>query len=221
MNIVPITATLEDITAAAPQKIERWARVCYKSEPKEDGDEATKRFLHGLLRRGHMGCFEHAKATVLCQCDRGVTHELVRHRMASYLHESTRYVDYGGEIAVVAPPLDDDDAAFVWGDAMYDAEESYARMRRHEQQPQIARGVLPINVATHIVVTMNFAAWHHFLDLRLYGLTGKPHPMMQELAQKILVELYEACPEVFGRDAFMAKWEGKAKRLNKEMSNGD
>jgi len=194
MKIVPLSVSFESRTPNAERVIERAARTCYLSEPK--GDRA--KFLASLLRRGHLSVFEHASASFRIVANRGVSHEFVRHRLASYSQESTRYCDYGGEgIAVVKPPgLDRDRRIFgVWKQAMLDVESAYQELRTRGVPPQIARSVLPICTKSEFVATANLRTWLWFIRLR----TAKAaHPEMRVVASEILRLLRERIPEVFG-----------------------
>jgi thymidylate synthase (FAD) len=108
MKIIKPNAQLLWVTPNAEEIIERAGRVCYKSEDKITNESSFK-FIKMLLDRKHEAVLEHACASILFICDRGVTHELVRHRLASYCQESTRYCNYGlakfsNEISVIEPP---------------------------------------------------------------------------------------------------------------------
>ena len=132
-------------------------------------------------------------------CDRGVTHEIVRHRPASYAQESTRYCNYskdkfGGELTFIYPANVDNwdiDSKHCFVDFLDNAEEAYLRMIEAGRTPQEARAVLPNAVKTEIIMTANCEEFNHFFDLRSRGTTGAPHPDMKLLADKALV-LYEA-----------------------------
>lgn len=135
--------------------------------------------------------------TVRFYVDRGVTHELVRHRVASFAQESTRYVKYG-ELNVIKPCyLEEDSEAYgMWKIACSFAEKQYARMRDLGCSPQEARAVLPTSLASEIVVTANEIEWQHIIDLRYKGTTGAPHPQMKQAIGLVVKEL---CAESEGR----------------------
>ena len=126
--------------------------------------------------------------------DRGVTHEMVRHRIASFTQESTRFCNYsndkfGNEIRCIRPAeWDTWDAGrqSVYENTLKYAETSYMRLIQMKATPQQARGVLPTDLATTIVMTANVQEWNHFFNLRSRGTTGKPHPNMQYVATKAL-----------------------------------
>ncbi len=194
--------------------IEKIARVCYKSEEKitEDG-ESAKKFIKMLIDRGHEAMLEHSSLSVKFIVDRGVSHELVRHRIASFAQESTRYVNYsldkfGNEINVI-------DATYgalldnkmknmskselyavieEWTHAMEDAEKHYMKMIELGATPQIARSVLPNSTKTEITVTANYREWRSFFKLRT-ALTA--HPQMREVTIPLLRELKTLIPIIF------------------------
>ncbi len=183
------------------KKIERIGRVCYKSEGKIT-DDSAEGFVQGIIKRGHESVIEHASISVLVVCDRGVTHEIVRHRIASYSQESTRYCNYskgefGGEITVIEPCFFADDSAkrFMWKTACQAAEDAYSAMLNSGCSPQEARDVLPNSLKTELVMTMNLRAWRHFINLRT---SPAAHPQMREVAQMIAKEFAKRYPVFFG-----------------------
>lgn len=194
--------------------IERIARVCYKSEDKitEDG-ESAKRFVKNLIDAGHEAMIEHSTLSVMFTVDRGVSHEIVRHRIASYAQESTRYVNYskakyGSEIKVIdianGIALDnkmkdmkanDLDAIYgEWWHAMEDAEQHYLKMIELGATPQIARSVLPNSTATTLTMTANYREWRAFFKLRT---AQGAHPQMREIACALLADLKTKLPIIF------------------------
>jgi thymidylate synthase (FAD) len=154
-----------------------------------------------ILKRGHHSVIEHANTTVRFICNRGVSHEIVRHRIASYSQESTRYCDYskfkhGSEIACIDPrPYVKDGRDFVeWVEDMESAERRYFRRIERGYKPQIARGVLPIDLKTELVMTANLREWRHFFSLR----AAEPaHPQMRKLGSDLLFRLREDIPVIF------------------------
>lgn len=169
-------------------RLERYARVCYKSEAKSSSEPA--RFLKGLLQKGHESVFEHEKCTVLFTVDRGVSHELVRHRIGSYSQESTRYCNYhkarfGHEIAVIEPFfLVGTNGYSIWRDACQKSEDAYMKLTGLGFSPQEARSVLPNSLKTEIVVTYNLREWRHFFNLRC---SPEAHPQMRQVAIPLLL----------------------------------
>ncbi len=186
------------------KKIEKIGRVCYKSEERITEDSAEK-FIRNLLTRQHESVIEHESVTVRMICDRGVTHEIVRHRIASYSQESTRYCNYAGDkfdnqITVIDLASgfsydlsnENDKAKYeVWTTAMQQAEQAYFRMLELGATPQEARAVLPNSLKTEIVVTMNLRSWRNFFRLRV---DSHAHPQMREVAQILYKEFAEKLP---------------------------
>lgn len=187
------------------KKIERAARTCYKSEDKitEDGSSARK-MVAGLIKSGHEAMLEHGGLSVRFVCDRGVSHELVRHRMASFAQESTRYCNYskdkfGNELTFVMPTLYKDDfldaeAFDCWIETMKKCEESYMKLIKMGVSPQMARSVLPNSLKTEVVVTANWREWRHILSLRC---APDAHPDIRSLMINLLEELHDRIPVIF------------------------
>lgn len=202
MKIIP--ASVEIITpvdgSAVLGHIELCGRVCYKSEGKITGGSAQA-FAAKIIERGHEAVLEHFDITVRFICDRGVSHEIVRHRLASYCQESTRYCNYskegfGGEITVIQPRcLATCSAAYqAWKDSCEAAEDAYFNMLNLGCTPQEARAVLPNSLKTEVVMTANLREWRHFLKLRT---SSAAHPQMQEVAVLLLEQLRELVPVLF------------------------
>lgn len=182
-------------------KLEQIARVCYKSEDKI-ADGTAEKMVRSLIERGHEAMLEHFSLSVKFTVDRGVSHEIVRHRLASFAQESTRYCNYGtrgGEIKVIRPLYlsEDGEDYNLWRKSCEVAEQQYLAMLACGCAPQEARAVLPNSLKTEIVMTANLREWRHFLKLRAVGTTGKPHPQMQEVAIPLLKELQATIPIVF------------------------
>jgi len=190
------------------KSIEVIGRTCYKSESKITDDSSSK-FVKTLIDRGHEAMIEHIYITVKYVCDRGVTHEIVRHRLANYAQESTRYCNYsqekfGNEITVIEPfffnnEYEDgvgyiDSKYYHWKDSCEWAEYAYFSLLKLGATPQEARSVLPNSLKTEIVVTMNLRELRHFFKLR----TAKTaHPQMREITIPLLIELKGLLPEIF------------------------
>ena len=202
MKIIESSVELVDDfdTVAIMKKIERAGRVCYKSEGSIKDDSAEK-FIRGIIKRGHESVIEHASVSFKIICDRGITHELVRHRLASYSQESSRYCDYsagkfGGELTFIKPCFwrEEDKNFQLWKESMELAEKNYLALRANGARPEEARSILPNSLKTEIFVTMNLRELRHFLKLR----TAKAaHPQMREVALKIYQILVEKLPAVF------------------------
>lgn len=176
--------------------IELCGRVCYKSEDKITEDSA-QRFVKSVIKSGHESVLEHAKITVRVVCDRGISHEIVRHRLASYSQESSRYVRYTGEMIFIKPCFWDEGSAEydVWYDSMKNAEETYIYLIDCLKcKPEEARDILPNSLKTEIIMTMNLREWRHFFKMRL---SHRAHPQMREVAQLIFDELHSRIPIVF------------------------
>ena len=182
------------------RRIELAGRTCYKSEDRITTGSA-KQFVKLILDSGHHSIIEHINITVRFVCDRGITHELVRHRLASYSQESTRYVNYskgkfGKEITVVKPlfwPKDSPEYS-EWLTAMRQVEDTYMRLIELGARPEEARSVLPNSLKTEIVMTCNIREWRHVLSLRC---SKDSHPQMREIMLPLLKEFHERLPEVF------------------------
>lgn len=187
--------------------IEKIGRVCYKSEDKisEDG-ESAKKFVKMLISRGHEAMIEHSSLSVKFIVDRGVSHELVRHRIASFAQESTRYCNYskdkfGQEVTFIEPLFYSKGTTqkairnyFSWKKAMESAEMYYINMISEGATPQEARSVLPNSTKTEIVITANYREWRNFFKLRTASVA---HPQMVEVTRPLLEELKEKLPIIF------------------------
>ena len=186
------------------KKIEQVARVCYKSEDKIGAGTAEKK-VRALVKSKHEAMLEHFSFSVKFTVDRGVSHELVRHRVASFAQESTRYCNYGksGEVVFIKPSVLYDDFEDPYGNydtwcrAMGEAEKSYLYMLSKGATPQEARAVLPNSLKTEVVMTANLREWRHFFKLRALGTTGAPHPQMKEVALPLLEECKRLIPVIF------------------------
>lgn len=154
----------------------------------------------------------HYDFTVKFICDRGVSHEIVRHRVASYAQESTRYCNYSkgnvGDVTFIRPCFFTENSVEMdnWVDSCMKAEQLYKDFILIGRTPQEARSILPNSLKTEVVMTANFREWRHFLSLRACGSTGKPHPQMLEVAVPLLKELRERVPVVFD-DLEPMEWE--------------
>ena len=182
------------------KRLEQCGRVCYKSEDKITEGSAEK-FVAGIIKRGHEAVLEHCSFTVKFICDRGVSHEIVRHRMASYCQESTRYCNYskegfGSEITVIEPCFWKPFSRHwvLWRDGCEAAEESYFLLLEQGATPKEARSVLPNSLKTEVVMTANIREWRHFLKLRC---SPAAHPQMREVALILLEKVHTLIPVCF------------------------
>jgi thymidylate synthase (FAD) len=182
------------------RRIEECGRVCYKSEDRIT-DTSAAAFVGSLIQRGHEAVLEHGSFTVKFTVDRGVSHEIVRHRLASYCQESTRYCNYGkgkfgSEITVIQPCyLPESSPAYAtWHRACQVAENAYFSLLAWGCTPQEARSVLPNSLKTEVMMTANIREWRHFLRLRC---SSAAHPQMREVALKLLETCEVQMPELF------------------------
>lgn len=195
------------------ENIERIGRVCYKSEDAIHPGSAEQ-FIRNIIARGHESVIEHESISVRVVCDRGVSHEIVRHRIASYSQESTRYCNYtrdkfGSQLVCIdiatgfrynlEDPADRKKYD-IWTKAMEAAEGFYFQLIEAGARPEEARSVLPNSLKTEIVMTMNLREWRHFLRLRS---SKRAHPQIAEIASALLEEFSARYPVFFAdlRDA--------------------
>lgn len=201
MKVIKPSFKIEKIPKDLLKTIERIGRVCYKSEDKITEGSAEK-FIEILIKRGHEAMLEHASFSVKFICDRGVSHELVRHRLFSFAQESTRYCNYskdkfGGELTFIEPCFFEPGSMgySMWEGAVSYAECIYLEMLdTYGVKPEEARSVLPNSLKTEIVVTGNLRQWRGFLKLRTQR---DVHPQMLELTRPLLKELQATVPIVF------------------------
>jgi len=217
MQLIPQSVTLLYLTPDGVALMEVAGRTCYATTWKIEPGSARK-FVQMIFRRGHHTILEHCTATFCVVCDRGVSHEFVRHRLMTFSQESTRFCNYSGdrfgkEIKVVLPPGLTEEDERDWREAMAQSERSYLRMTDRKTPPEIARSVLPQSLKTEFVVTANLREWALFLRQRYYGLTGKPHPQMHEVATYIRNELLAKCPDVFEQVDREAKRIGLVEKI--------
>jgi len=180
---------INQIDNSKVEKIDRYTRVCYKSEDKINSSGSTN-FVKSIISRGHESVIEHEKVTVLFITDRGISHEIVRHRIGSYSQESTRYCNYskerfGNEITVIEPfYLLGKKSYNFWKESCLFAENNYLNMLNNGCTPQEARSILPNSLKTEIVVTYNLREWRHFFRLRC---SSNAHPQMRQITIPLLL----------------------------------
>ncbi|WP_346708053.1 FAD-dependent thymidylate synthase [Massilistercora timonensis] len=182
------------------KKIEQAGRTCYKSEDRIT-DNSARKFVENIIKSGHESVIEHEKITVRIICDRGVSHEIVRHRIASYSQESTRYCNYyqdkfGKELTFIQPFFwnESTEEYKIWLKTMKMIEDNYNELIKMGVQPQEARSLLPNSLKTEIIVTMNLREWRHFFKLRT---ALNAHPQMREIACAMLKEFKKNIPVIF------------------------
>ena len=182
------------------KNIELYGRVCYKSEGLITEDSANP-FIRRILKSGHESVIEHEKVTVKIICDRGVTHEIVRHRIASYSQESTRYCNYskdkfGSELTFIKPFFWSEDSKEyeIWKNQMQSIEDNYISLIQLGATPEQARIILPNSLKTEIVVTMNLREWRHFFKLRT---SNRAHPQMREISIPLFKKMRKMFPPIF------------------------
>lgn len=192
VELIAITRYLRG-NGTPEELLEHAGRVCYRSESRGE----PGKFLMARVREGHESLIEHASATFeISGVSRACTHQLVRHRIASYSQESQRYVDLSAPEYVVPPSVaSDPEAMAVWQQATEGLSEAYRRLRQRGIFKEDARFLLPNATATRIVVTMNFRSWRHFIKTR--GLDRAAQWEIREVANRILDILYEQAPSVF------------------------
>lgn len=199
-----VNASFEIVDPVRPEEIlkniEKFGRVCYKSESNITEGSASP-FISKIIKSGHESVIEHEKVSVKIICDRGVSHEIVRHRIASYSQESTRYCNYikdkfGNELTFIKPIFWDEEAPEykIWFSSMQNIENTYMELVNLGARPEQARAVLPNSLKTEIIVTMNLREWRHFFKLRT---SSHAHPQMREISIPLLQEFKVLLPCIF------------------------
>ena len=200
MKIIEPSFEILAVTDPELLLIERAGRVCYRSEDRIEPGSA-ERFARMVIGRHHESVIEHGSMSVLFTVDRGVSHELVRHRHTSPSQESTRYCNYSkgkfdGELSFVRPFFFDEGGLnyAYWKDSCRLAEEFYLAMLANGAKPEEARTVLPSSLATTMVVTANFREWRHMFRERT---ARAAHPQMRQVMCPLLEEARRRVPVVF------------------------
>ncbi|MGB3945317.1 MAG: FAD-dependent thymidylate synthase [Candidatus Saccharimonadales bacterium] len=192
INIIKQNVQLIAYTPEPEKLIEHAGRICYRSMDKIT-DTSHGDFIQRLINLGHLSVLEHASATFFITCDRGISHELVRHRLASFSQESTRYCNYAKDkfastIDIIADTPSEDITC------LQPAIDTYEQLINKGVSPQYARDFLPTCLATRLYMTANFREWLHIIKLRTS--TGA-HPRIQSLINDIWDYLRELAPHVF------------------------
>jgi thymidylate synthase (FAD) len=197
---IDVTFFMPDNGESVERNIEYAARTCYKSEEKITNTSAA-RFVRKLRKRGHHAMLEFGYATARITADRGLTHELVRHRLASFAQESTRYCNYSkgkftSEITVIAQPGIEigSDEWTVWKNTMFHIEEAYMKLLKMGVKPEIARSVLPIGLKAEITIGANLREWRHIFKMRC---ASSAHPIIRGVMLEALEEFADYMPSIY------------------------
>jgi len=208
MKIINSSVEILAHTPNMTRLIERGIRVAYKSEDRIGPDSDAKVIDH-IKSFKHESTLEHASITVKFITDRGVTHELVRHRISSFTQESTRYCNYGkgkfgSEITVIEPffyklvhPVtfgSRQNEYDAWKKGCEASEIAYMELLRAGSKAQEARSVLPNSLKTEIVVTANVREWRKIFELRT---SKEAHPQIRQIMCPLLVEFRKTWPILF------------------------
>ncbi len=197
-----INPSVELMCAFDEQDILEWleecGRVCYKSEDRIV-EGSAKKFIEGIIKRDHGAVLEHFSFTAKFICDRGISHEIVRHRIASYCESSTRYCNFshdkfGNEITVIRPFYLQGEKFHAWYECCSFAETTYFDLLKRGCSPQEARAVLPNSLKTELIMTANVREWRHFFKLRC---SEAAHPQMREVACMLLEMCKNKMPTLF------------------------
>lgn len=192
--------------------IERAARTCYKSEPK--GDAA--KFVEKICRNNHLSTIEHSLITVKIIADRGFLGEITRHRLCSFSVESSRFINYNKKgVSFIIPPwvnikpglyqyLEEEESlnsnnadSIAWCNSMLDAEYYYTLLINRKQKPEQARSVLPLALATEMIISANAREWRHIFELRCQKTS---HEQMREIMIPLRDEFIRRCPCIFNKE---------------------
>ena len=207
MKIITANAAIEGFTPNLEELVEAAGRTCWKSEDKIEFGSADP-FIERIMGFKHDSVLEHGAITVRFVCDRGVSHELVRHRIASFSQESTRYCNYGkdkhgNEVKFIDPrpafPNMTEEAFNIWETVMLNTELAYFKMLAAGSAPQEARAILPNSLKTEVVMTTNPREWRHIFRLRC---DRAAHPQMRELMRPLLIDFQSRWPAIFNNIPF-------------------
>lgn len=194
------------------KKIEAIAKISHRTEDKITEDSYDKFLRSIVMNHGDFSVIEHAYVTVEAEIDRGISHEWVRHRLAAYTQESTRFVNYGkrgDSIRVIRPPKFKSDAsAAEWLISQEDAERHYFNLLKLGEPPDVARDALPTCMGTRLISTMNLRMWRHVLLMRT---SGEAHPKLKVATEMLLTEFKEKVP-IFFEDIEMGTKQSTAMR---------
>ena len=196
IKIINQSTKLMHITPAPEKLIEAIGRTCYQSQNKIT-DTSHTTFIQKIINNKHLAMIEHANATYKIITDRGISHEIVRHRIASFAQESTRYVKYNSITVIMPPHINPADDTFnAWHRSITVAAHSYNQLIQQGIKPQIARSVLPTCLKTELIMTANLREWLHFIDLRTHK---SAHPQIRDIANQINNTLSGYAPNIFNK----------------------
>ena len=196
MKIIKPQAIIEEqFWEGMLRRIEEKGRVCYKSE-KRIGEDSAKQFIQSLAKNGHLSVLEHASISVKFTADRGLTHEIVRHRIGAYSQESTRYCNYGSGISFIEPFFFKRGSLnwTAWKESCASDEKIYEILLSNGATPEQARTVLPNSLKTELWATYNLHGWRHFFEARA---ARTAHPQMRQVVIPLLFRFKEILPVVF------------------------
>lgn len=219
VSLFTLLGELNELTQEQLGKhIELCGRQCYQSSHKIGSDSYLK-FIKNMIQSGHLSMAEHVSVTANITTNRGISHQLVRHRLGSYSQESTRYCNYssgrfGNELTFITPVwISDkktdllkfqttsetlitsiDDPDLTWYNSVLEAEKFYLTLLDKGYTPEKAREVLPNSLATNLSVTYNLRTWRHILSQRL---DQKCHPQMRYLMALIAIKFLTYIPIFF------------------------
>lgn len=177
------------------RKVEHIARVSHRSEDAVTPDSYDRLLRSVVLNHGDWSVTEHAIVTVEVEVDRGITHEIVRHRIGAYTQESTRFVNYAKKLMrFIMPKFKHPDSVADYREAAREAEERYMRFIERGEPPELARSILPTGLASKLVMTYNLRTWRHFFIMRA---TKNAHPQMRELTDPLLAEFQKLIPILY------------------------
>lgn len=191
------------------RRIEYFGRISHRSEEAQTWDSWRRFITTVVMGHGDWSIVEHASVTVDALVDRGITHEIVRHRLFSFTQESTRFVNYEKKIpaSFIMPETLSEDCeragngeqvtlsqVQMWSHTINEAESMYKKLLASGVTPQIARSVFPNALSSRIAITGNLRNWRHFLIMRT---TKEAHPQMRQVTIPLLAEFKEKIPLLF------------------------
>jgi thymidylate synthase (FAD) len=174
--------------------IEQQARISHRSEDRQTLDSWEKFIQAVVIQHGDWSVTEHASITATIRTDRGITHELVRHRLFAFTQESTRFVRNAEEIEFISPINAPEGCYANWDLALIKCEETYHDLLKQGWRPQEARSVLPNALAATIAVTGNLRNWRHFFLMRT---SKETHPDFKRITIPMLAEFQKVVPLLY------------------------